>query len=124
MSLNKILHVDDDQDMRTIVHIALSMVGDFQLEQCSDGAEAIEKARDFAPDLLLLDVMMPGMSGEDVNARIRAIDGLEDVKTIYVTAKAEDEFTRSLIQDGALGVITKPFDPMTLSDEIKTLWPA
>lgn len=123
MAPRKILHVDDDEDMRTIVQIALSLSGDVHLEQCSNGEDAIKKAKVFSPDLLLLDVMMPGVSGEEIDARVRAIDGLQNVETIFITAKAEDEFIKSLIEKGALGVISKPFDPMTLSVEINSMWP-
>lgn len=122
MSLRRILHVDDDDDIRMIVEIALSMGDDFELKQCSNGQSAIAAAREFRPDLLLLDVMMPEMSGQDLRAEIAALPGLEDVATIFVTAKAEDCFTRELRSDGALDVITKPFDPMTLAGEISDIW--
>ncbi len=122
MELNRILHVDDDEDIRTIVQVALEVVGGFELKQCADGPSAIEAAREFQPDLLLLDVMMPNMSGQDVRAEIGKLEGLRDVHTIFVTAKAEDDFTKQLRDEGALSVITKPFDPMTLADEIRGIW--
>lgn len=122
MTLQRVLHVDDDEDIRTIVSIALTVVDDFEVKQCSDGRSAIAAAADFRPDLLLLDVMMPEMSGQQLRAEIAEMPGLEDVATIFVTAKAEDDFTSKLCSDGALGVITKPFDPMTLAGEIRDIW--
>jgi CheY-like chemotaxis protein len=122
MSLSRILHVDDDDDIRTIVQLALEVVGNFDVLQFSNGHEAVAAAPGFAPQLLLLDVMMPEMSGLDVWKSIVAMPGLSHVPAIFVTAKAEDAFSRSLVSDGALAVITKPFDPMTLAQQIEGIW--
>lgn len=122
MSLSRILHVDDDDDIRTIVQLALEVVGNYNVLQFSNGPDAIAAAQDFAPQLLLLDVMMPEMSGLDVWKSIVGLPGLGHVPAIFVTAKAEDEFSRGLVADGALAVITKPFDPMTLAQDINDIW--
>lgn len=122
MSLSRILHVDDDDDIRTIVQLALEVVGNYNLLQFSNGPDAIAAAQDFAPQLLLLDVMMPEMSGLDVWKSIVGMSSLGNVPAIFVTAKAEDEFSRGLVADGALAVITKPFDPMTLAQDINVIW--
>ena len=122
MSLSRILHVDDDEDIRTIVQLALEVVGSFDVMQFSNGHEAVAAAQGFAPQLLLLDVMMPEMSGLDVWKSIIAMPGLSHVRAIFVTAKAEDEFSRGLVSDGALAVITKPFDPMTLAQDVNDIW--
>jgi two-component system OmpR family response regulator len=66
MTLKRILHVDDDEDIRVIVQLALEVVGDFELLQFADGPTAIKEVASFSPELLLLDVMMPGMSGNQV----------------------------------------------------------
>lgn len=121
MTIKRILHVDDDEDLRTIVNIALSVIGQFELLQCSDGPSAVAQAEAFKPDLLLLDVMMPGMSGQQVKAEIDALPGLNGVPAIFVTAKVEDEFTETLMASGAMAVITKPFDPITLADRISEI---
>lgn len=122
MQLERILHVDDDEDIRTIVQIALATIGQFDLRQCSDGLSAIDEAQAFNPQLLLLDVMMPEMSGQEVRKEIEALPGMDNVATVFVTAKAEDDFARELRSQGALAVITKPFDPMTLADELRSIW--
>lgn len=122
MLLERILHVDDDEDIRTIVQIALETIGQFELRQCSNGMTAIAEAQVFVPQLLLLDVMMPEMSGQEVRSAIEEIPGMERVKTVYVTAKAEDDFAKELRAQGAVAVITKPFDPMTLADNLRSIW--
>ncbi|MDW3119107.1 MAG: response regulator [Roseovarius pacificus] len=119
MEMRKILHVEDDEDIRTIVDIALSFAEDFELRQCHDGPSAIEAAQMFQPDLLLLDFMMPDMTGREVRAAISDMPGMENVGTIYVTAKAEGAFSETLLLEGALKVITKPFDPMTLAAQLR-----
>lgn len=122
MDLKRILHVDDDEDIRTIVQLALEVVGEFEILQCADGPSAIAAAPGFDPQLLLLDVMMPGMSGQQVREAIAAIPELSDVPAIFVTAKAEDEFSAQLVEAGAMAVITKPFDPMELAEQISDAW--
>ncbi|WP_245723443.1 response regulator, partial [Lutimaribacter saemankumensis] len=122
MELERILHVDDDEDIRTIVQIALETVGQFRILQSSDGQSAISSAEEFAPHLLLLDVMMPEMSGQELRSEIQEIPGMADVPTVFVTAKAEDHFAEELRAQGAIAVITKPFDPMTLADELRAIW--
>lgn len=122
MALNKIVHVDDDEDIRTIVQIALETVGQMDLVQFADGPSALAGIADTKPDLFLFDVMMPGMTGPELRREIAKLAGFEHVPTVYVTAKAEDSFTNQLRAEGALAVITKPFDPMTLATDLRTVW--
>lgn len=122
--LRKILHVEDDADIQEIAAIALEAVGGFEIVQFTSGAEAIAAAQGHAPDLFLLDVMMPGLGGEETLLALRALPGLAEVPAIFMTAKALEADVRALCELGALGVITKPFDPMSLAGEIKALWRA
>lgn len=122
MTLKRILHVDDDEDIQVIVQLALEVVGDFELLQFADGHAAIKAVAGFSPDLLLLDVMMPGMSGNEVWKSITDDPSIEPIPVIFITAKAEDNFSKGLVADGALAVITKPFDPMKIADEISAIW--
>lgn len=122
MELKRIVHVDDDEDIRTIVQIALEVVGQIDLIQFPDGPTALEGVEGSNPDLFLLDVMMPGMNGEELSRRLRGFPDLANVPTVFVTAKAEDSFARQLMSEGALAVITKPFDPMTLADTLRDMW--
>ena len=122
MTLKRILHVDDDEDIRLVVRLAVEVVGGFELLQFADGPSAIKAVAGFSPDLLLLDVMMPGMSGDELWKAIRDDPGIEPIPVIFITAKAEDNFFQRMLADGALAVIIKPFDAMKLSDEITAIW--
>ena len=121
-TLQKILYVKDEIDIQKIARLALETVGGFEVMISGSGAEALEKAPDFAPDILLLDVMMPGMDGPDTLVELMKIESLKDTPSTSLTAKAlPDEVTR--YRDlGALGVIPKPFDPMALADKVKEIW--
>ena len=122
MQLKRILHVDDDQDIRTIVQLALEVVGNFEITQSASHSEALEVAIGLNPQLLLLDVMMPGMSGPELWAQLTDQTNMAETPVIFVTAKVEDEFSQQLVREGALAVISKPFDPMTLADQIAEIW--
>lgn len=114
----RILHLEDDQDIIEISRMALEMTGDFELLQCSSGDEALSKAVAFKPDVLLLDVMMPGMSGPEALAALRQLSGLEQTPAIFVTARVQKGEVNALIAEGASKVIAKPFDPLTLGSQI------
>ncbi|MBT7942371.1 MAG: response regulator [Alphaproteobacteria bacterium] len=121
-TLQKILYVEDEADIQTVAKLALESVGGFEVMICSSGAEALEKAPLFKPDILLLDVMMPGMDGPDTLVALLKIEELKGTPAIFLTAKAmpaEVERYKSL---GALDVIPKPFDPMMLAEHVKTIW--
>jgi two-component system OmpR family response regulator len=121
-SLQRVLYVEDDPDIRTIAVLALEAVGGLTVRACASGAEALEAAEAFGPDLLLLDVMMPGMDGPTTLARLRERPSTAATPVVFMTAKvqaSEIEHYKSL---GALGVVTKPFDPMGLADVVKELW--
>ena len=120
--LTTILHADDDQDILEISRMALEMVDSFTLHQFSSGGAALAEVEGLKPDLLLLDVMMPGMTGPDLWAQVKALPGFADIPTIFMTAKAEDSMSQELLEEGALAVITKPFDPMTLGSQIREAW--
>lgn len=113
--------VDDDPDIRKICSLSLRSVGNWRVQLASDGIEALELAAKERPDLVLLDVMMPGMDGPTTLAKLREIPWMVDVPIILMTAKVQTHELEKYRDLGALGVIAKPFDPMTLPDQIKTL---
>ena len=115
----RLLHVEDDPDIREIALMSLEMSGHFTIRQCEDGAKALTCAEDFAPDVLLLDVMMPGMTGPQLLARLREIPALSKTPAIFMTARAQESEKLALLDSGAVAVIAKPFDPIALSDEIR-----
>lgn len=121
-ALKKVLCVEDEADIRTVAELALASVGGFQVLLCSSGAEAIEKAAGFKPDIMLLDVMMPGMDGPDTLRALRALPGLATVPAVFLTAKAMPSEVARYKKLGAIDVIAKPFDPMTLADHVKRIW--
>jgi len=121
-SLQRILYVEDEADIQAVAKLALEMVGGFEVKICSSGAEALRDAEGFAPQLLLLDVMMPGMDGPSTLAALRAIPSLSDVPAVFMTAKVQPAEVAHYKSMGAKDVIAKPFDPMGLADEIKRIW--
>jgi CheY-like chemotaxis protein len=120
--LQRVLYVEDDADIRTIATLALETVGGLTLAACAGGAEALERAPQFAPQLLLLDVMMPGMDGPTTLERLRALPGTAATPVVFMTAKVQANELAHYRELGALGVITKPFDPMTLAAQVQDLW--
>lgn len=123
-ALSKILYVEDDPDIQTVAQISLEEVGGFNLTICSSGREALQAVAGMQPDLILLDVMMPEMDGPTTLENLRKLDNTRDTPVIFMTAKvqaSEVSFYKSL---GALGVITKPFDPILLPDQVIKLWEA
>ncbi|MCX7566485.1 response regulator [Sulfitobacter sp. F26169L] len=115
----KLLHVEDDADIREIALMALELSGEFDVLQCGSGQEAVAKAAAFAPDVFLLDMMMPGMTGREALDHMRKDPLLENVPAIFMTARAQHFEIEELLKNGAVEVIAKPFDPMALPEQIK-----
>ena len=120
--LQRILYVEDDPDIRTIATLALEDVGGLTLEVCGSGAEALERAGRFQPDLLLLDVMMPDMDGPQTLASLRLLPGTAATPVVFMTGKSQPGEAAQLLSLGALGVIGKPFDPMLLAQQLRAMW--
>ncbi|MBD1899929.1 response regulator [Trichocoleus sp. DQ-A3] len=121
-SLTRILLVEDDPDIQTVACLGLKVVGGFTVEVCSSGSEAIQKAPIFAPDLILLDVMMPGMDGMTTLKALRELPQTLRTPVIFLTAKVQTHEVAYYKQLGVLDVIAKPFDPMTLSATLNRMW--
>ncbi len=120
--LTKILYAEDDVDIQSIAQMALEMMGGYTLKICNNGQEAIDAIADFQPDLLLFDVMMPLVDGPAAFKEIHANPAYQDIPIIFMTAKAQTGEVDEYYEMGAKGVITKPFDPMTLPDQILKIW--
>ena len=121
MKISKILMVDDDPSIRRIAQIGLKGVGKFEVVLCASGAEALELVASEKPDLILLDVMMPGMDGPATLSKLRQLNLLERIPVIFMTAKVQKQEVEGYLLLGACGVISKPFDPMTLSAQIQDI---
>jgi two-component system, OmpR family, response regulator len=120
--LHRILHVEDDPSIQAVAKLALEAVGGFQVLSCASGQQALEQIQGFAPDFILLDVMMPDMDGPQTLAQIARLIDIQQVPVAFMTAKvqpAEIEHYRSL---GARDVIIKPFDPMQLAAQVRKIW--
>lgn len=116
----RVLHVDDDSDIREVVEISLGLDPEFVTRGCGSGQEALAVAADWPPDIILLDVMMPGMDGPATLARLRDNTRTAKIPIVFMTARAQTrelELFRSL---GAVGSIPKPFDPMTLAASVRS----
>lgn len=123
-ALQRILYVEDEPDIQMVARIALETVGGFKLLVCGSGQDAVAAAPAFTPDLILLDVMMPGLDGPATLAALRRLPGLEETPVVFMTAKVQANEVARYRQLGALDVIAKPFDPMTLAATVRAIWAA
>jgi len=120
--LKSILYVEDDLHMRTTAKLVLEVLGNFVVRECSSGREALVAARDFEPDLILLDVMMPDLDGVDTLAMLRRFSHLADTPALFVTGRTHPQDIARYLDAGAIGVISKPLEPLTLAARINTVW--
>ena len=120
--LQRILYVEDEADIRRVVKMALESLGGLTVIACASGEEALAMAPGAVIDLILLDVMMPVLDGPNTLRCLREHASMANTPVIFMTAKVqpdEIEFFKSL---GALEVISKPFDALTLADTLRTIW--
>lgn len=118
----RIMLVEDDPDIQVIARMALECVGGFTVALSSSGDQALETAPVFGPDLILMDVMMPGMDGPTVFQALRRKSETAGTPVIFMTAKVQNREVAQYREMGALGVIPKPFDPMSLPAVIRKIW--
>lgn len=121
-SLQRIMLVEDEEDIRAVAELALEAVGGFTLKTCASGQIALDQLAEFRPQLVLLDVMMPVMDGPSTLRAIRQSGEFANVPAIFMTAKVQPDEVNQYLSEGAVAVIPKPFDPMTLSDRIREIW--
>ena len=122
--LEKVLLVEDNNDIRAIVKVALQKLGGLEVCACESGVQALDAMTDFAPQLVLLDVMMPDMDGPTVLRRMRERPETAGIAVIFLTAKTTPQEIQALRSLGALDVIPKPFDPISLHQHVKRIWKA
>jgi two-component system OmpR family response regulator len=120
--LKKIMLIEDEADIRTIARISLERIGNFSVCYCASGKEAMQVVEEFSPDLILLDVMMPEMDGTAVFISIKNLPSMAMVPVIFMTAKIQPQLIAQYRSLGAIDVIPKPFNPITLPDIINKIW--
>jgi CheY-like chemotaxis protein/HPt (histidine-containing phosphotransfer) domain-containing protein len=116
----RILHVDDEPDIREVAELSLGLDPGFRVKSCASGAEAMTVAAEWQPDLILLDVMMPVMDGPATLARLRENANTAGIPVVFMTARAQAREVDRVRSLGAVGVIAKPFDPMTLAASVRS----
>lgn len=121
--LTHILHVEDDADIVEVARMSLELLGGFRLNQFTSGAAAVAAAPGLHPDLLLLDMMMPGMDGWQTLLRLRDVPHLREVPAIFMTAKlAGLPDAAAFAEQHVIGTVEKPFDAMALPGQLSAMW--
>ena len=120
--LKKIMLVEDDPDIQLITRLSLEVGGGYEVRVCASGAEAVRSAAAYAPDLILLDMMMPGMDGLATMDALRKLPETAATPMVFFTANTQDQVRQDLLRRGALGVIIKPIEPNALVEQIRALW--
>ena len=121
-TLQRILYVEDEADIRSVAQLALETIGGYTVMACSSGEEALRNADSFKPDMILLDVMMPGMDGPSTLKALRQHAMLTEIPVAFMTAKVQPQEVQFFKSLGAYDVIAKPFDPMNLATQVSNIW--
>jgi DNA-binding response OmpR family regulator len=116
----RILVVDDDPVILRLIEVNLDLEG-FEVETADRGEDAITRARDSSPDLIILDLMMPEMSGWEIAERLQQDDATKGIPLVFLSARTQDEDRRRGEELGVAGYVTKPFDPAALVSTIRKL---
>ena len=120
--LRKVMLVEDDPDIQLITRLSLEVGGGYEVHVCASGVEAVQAAAAYAPDLILLDVMMPGMDGLATMNALHQRPETAATPVVFFTANTQDQMRQDLLRHGALGVIVKPVEPNSLVEQIRSLW--
>jgi CheY-like chemotaxis protein len=120
--LTRVLLVEDDPDIRTIAVLAMEALGGLTVRVCAAPDEAPAAAIEFAPEMILLDVMMPGCDGPSLLARLRRLPATAQTPVVFVTARVQPQEIERYLRLRPLGVIPKPFEPTTLASTLQQLW--
>ncbi|HEY4303378.1 MAG TPA: response regulator [Gemmatimonadaceae bacterium] len=115
-----LLLIDDDDDIREIAQLSLELGAGWTVLTAASGVEGIEVAREKQPDAILLDVMMPVLDGPATLAKLREDERTKAIPVVFLTAKARPSERDRLAGLDVAGVLAKPFDPMTLADQLQS----
>lgn len=122
--LRKVMLVEDDPDIAVLAEIALKDIGGLEFVHFGSGEAALSGVFDADPDLIILDYRMPGMNGAEVLAELKADERTRDRPVLFMTASLMPKHIARLLGLGAVAVLPKPFDPLTLADRIQEIWSA
>ena len=120
--LNRIFYAEDDEDIQRIVRMSLERIGKMTVKIESDPLQAIAGIKDFKPDLVMLDWMMPGMDGPTLLKTMRAQPETASYPVVFITARATQQDHAELTALGAAGIVSKPFSPKDLPDQLRAIW--
>jgi CheY-like chemotaxis protein len=120
-AVRTVLLIDDEPDIRRIGELSLARVGGLTVHLASSGQEGVDAAARVQPDVILLDMMMPLMDGRATLAALKARADTAAIPVVFMTAKAQRQEVELFLALGAAGVITKPFDPMTLPAKVREI---
>lgn len=121
-SLERVLYIEDEEDIRIVADIALKTIGGLDTRCCASGPEGLATLETFPAQLILLDVMMPGMDGPSVLSEIRNNERYQNTPIVFITAKVQADEVDQLLSLGANAVISKPFEPMDMAQKLKDIW--
>lgn len=120
--LRRVLCVDDESDILEVAKLCLETTAGLDVLCCSSGAELLAVVAEAAPDLIMLDVMMPDMDGPSVLKALRRNPALDGIPVVFLTARVQNAEIEQYLKMGATGVICKPFDPMRLAVQIEEIF--
>lgn len=120
--LKRIMLVEDDPDIQLITRLSLEVGGGYDVCVCGSGTEAIQSATAYAPDLIVLDVMMPGMDGPATMDALRRLPELAATPVVFFTANTQESVRQDLLRRGATDIIIKPIEPNTLVEQVRSIW--
>lgn len=120
MSSKRILIVDDDDDVREATQMCLEITGHWEVLKASNGPDGIAIAQSEKPDAILLDMMLPGMDGITILQKLRSNPDTEKIPIVILTAKAQASEQKEFRQLKVASIITKPYDPLTISQQISS----
>lgn len=121
-TLNKILYVEDDEDIAEITVMTLEELGGFEVCHCFCGSDALAQIDGYQPELILMDIMMPEMDGPTTMMEMKKRSSWNGTPVIFMTARVQTHEQKAYLELGAAGVIAKPFDPATLCATIVQMW--
>ena len=115
----RILYAEDEPDVQTIVEISVWSTSNYEIKTCKNGKLLLECVEEYNPDLILLDVMMPEMDGPTTYKHLKLNEKTKNIPVIFITAKAQLHEIQMFQEIGVIGIITKPFDPISLCSDIQ-----